>query len=1582
MYDDERRKPELRRKMLLDDFAANSEEMYPKYLALMESNRRAQVREARESWLEKLVVQHEEEKEELTRELGKVRSALDAYRKESRRLKDDLRRVRGSRSIRIGRAITRAFSVFRPGAGRHRPDADPALPGSSAELASGALPTADFSSPLASSGASISAGATASDVQSGRSTATDQPPRKLWELTYEELAERLEAEPRGDALSALLSRTWFQRGDIITCERLLENHSNLAEGLPPKGRELVARIRGAARLRRAQELVPPRAHEAAYRVEPGRVMYCVHSTPVYDSNGYSTRTRGLVEGLHDNSVDVCVVSRIGYPWDIHPESAPQAHEREIREVGGVEYVHLPGADLNRDPLDQYVLKAADAYVREAKIRRPQRIHAASNFRQALPALIAARRLGVPFIYEVRGLWELTEAASKDGWEDTERFALHVQLENLVATEADHVLAITGQVRDELIKRGVASARITLAPNAVNPDEFVPLPKDLEYARNLGITLDRPVIGFAGSIVAYEGLDILLEAVRMIRDRDIPLQVIIAGSGAAEAELRGLSAQLRLEDDVTFLGRLPSADIPRLMSIMDVMPCPRLSTRVTELVSPLKPLESLAAGKAVVLSAVSPQVDLAPPGSGRGLLAPAGDAEALADVLAEVLLSPDLARSMARAGRLWVVRERTWNAVSSAVRSAYAGADRYRQDALAEVPRLPLEQIRLGIVADEFTTETLGHRVELVPISRRDPLAALEQKLDAVFVESAWEGNGGEWFHGVGYYDSEQFAALDLLLRSTAAAGIPSIFWNKEDPVHYRRFIQAAVHFDHVFSTDASLLGDYFAAGAPKVCTVSALPFYAEQTLHNPVQSPVGLGTSTAMYAGTYYGQRYAARSKELAAMLKAAEPYGLTIYDRQHGKSDTPYRFPKEFASQISGSLPYNEVLDAYRRHAVSLNVNSVTDSPSMFSRRVVEAAASGGVVLSGPGRGVVETFGGAIPASSDPDFQRALLRAWKADPTARFDEAWFQLRAVARSHTTETALAIMLRTAGIAVDGPRDPRYVALLSGDSAATPTAVLAQSVPAAALAVPDEDVASVQVLTDLPVITLGEAASWAREEGVEALVDFKKEPSRTFAEDLFIAHRFRGDTSITAREFASGDDSRLLAAPASVFPIAEGHRVVGTFTLLGGEGDASDIAGERVGARDSGEVGDGAVGLTIVVPRTSSVSGEVSVTVPTAVKEQALVSTVPDSHNVPSVSATETPSVQAPTLDADPKDSGRTVLIAGHDLKFLAPYVADLEAQGHTVLIDHWAGHSAHDEEKSQSLLGQADVVWCEWGLGNAVWYSHHVASNQRLVVRVHLQEIDLPYLRMVRMDAVDSFVFVGELIRRAAVEGHGVPAACTVVVPNMVRTASLARPKTETTERTLGLVGIVPQRKRLDLAVDLVEQLREVDPRFRLRIKGKRPEEYPWMEERPEEMSYYREQYQRIKRLNSAAGEEVIGFDPHGSEMGEWYQGIDVVVSVSDFESFHLTLADGAASGADAVSLAWDGADLIYPDSMLFPDVSSMVTGLLDEEERQRRKADLAPVIASFDERLVYDRFTELLFARGARPTVAAESMKTRSAREP
>lgn len=321
-------------------------------------------------------------------------------------------------------------------------------------------------------------------------------------------------------------------------------------------------------------------------------------------------------------------------------------------------------------------------------------------------------------------------------------------------------------------------------------------------------------------------------------------------------------------------------------------------------------------------------------------------------------------------------------------------------------------------------------------------------------------------------------------------------------------------------------------------------------------------------------------------------------------------------------------------------------------------------------------------------------------------------------------------------------------------------------------------------------------------------------------------------------------------------------------------------------------------------------------------------VPQVHEVVHTSSAEQP--QTPAAGTAPQRTSR-VLVAGHDLKFATPWLDHLRVQGNTVLLDEWQSHTAHDERRSVELLDQADVVFCEWGLGNLKWYSRHVRPHQRLVARVHLQEIDRPYLRETQHENVDAYVFVGDLIRRAAVEGHGVPADKAVVIPNIVDVNDLDRPKSDDARFTLGFAGMVPQRKRLDLAVLLLAKLLEKDSRYRLRVKGKRPEEYPWMKDRPQEFAYYEGVQASIDALNAEHPGSVV-FDGFGADMAQWYSRIGVAVSTSDFESFHLTVADGAASGAVPASLDWDGADLIYPRPWLSADLNEMA-GAIHETVR-------------------------------------------------
>ncbi len=162
-----------------------------------------------------------------------------------------------------------------------------------------------------------------------------------------------------------------------------------------------------------------------------------------------------------------------------------------------------------------------------------------------------------------------------------------------------------------------------------------------------------------------------------------------------------------------------------------------------------------------------------------------------------------------------------------------------------------------------------------------------------------------------------------------------------------------------------------------------------------------------------------------------------------------------------------------------------------------------------------------------------------------------------------------------------------------------------------------------------------------------------------------------------------------------------------------------------------------------------------------------------------------------------------------------------------------------------------------------------------------------------------------------------PEKKAIWIPNLVNVARFALPKRPGAERTLGLLGMAPMRKRLDLALDLLQALWADDRRWRLRIKGQRPEDLPWVWQRADERAYYREQFQRIA---SAPWSDRVRFDPPGDDVSAWLRDIGYVLSPSDFESFHMAVGEGMASGAIPVVWDWLGSDALWPAEFVFRGV--------------------------------------------------------------
>ncbi|HSK22161.1 MAG TPA: glycosyltransferase [Egicoccus sp.] len=297
----------------------------------------------------------------------------------------------------------------------------------------------------------------------------------------------------------------------------------------------------------------------------------------------------------------------------------------------------------------------------------------------------------------------------------------------------------------------------------------------------------------------------------------------------------------------------------------------------------------------------------------------------------------------------------------------------------------------------------------------------------------------------------------------------------------------------------------------------------------------------------------------------------------------------------------------------------------------------------------------------------------------------------------------------------------------------------------------------------------------------------------------------------------------------------------------------------------------------------------------------------------------------------REGGRKlrVVVASHDLKFFTRILDDLQALPQVeVRLDEWDSLNDHDEARSKELVEWADVVILEWCGRNAAWYSHHKRDGQRLILRLHRFELYTHYPADVRHDAIDQVIAVSPHYADLTRELTDFAPERVVTIANWVDVHAFDRPKDPAARFHLGMIGVSPvTRKRLDLGIDVVERLRAVDPRFTLFVKSKLSWDYWWIWKDDDEQ---RELQHSLDRLQSSSLlRHGVVFDLFGPDVAAWLRKIGFVLSTSDDESFHLSPAEGMASGAVPLVRDWPGSRTIYADQWVHADVDEMVERVLD-----------------------------------------------------
>ena len=365
------------------------------------------------------------------------------------------------------------------------------------------------------------------------------------------------------------------------------------------------------------------------------------------------------------------------------------------------------------------------------------------------------------------------------------------------------------------------------------------------------------------------------------------------------------------------------------------------------------------------------------------------------------------------------RQRAAPALSRIKIRPNASCDPPHRDISSAFPPYPFPEreprcaVRVATILDEFSDACFRYEAELIRLTKGAWREQIERDRPRfLLVESAWRGNRGNWRGLVKYATQVADNPLDALVDYCKSRGIPTVFWNKEDPPNFEDFVDAAAKFDYVFTTDANCIERYRDRLGHE--RIAALPFAAQPAIHNPIGKQECDDYEIA-FAGTWYGQKHEERGALLPILLDAASAHRLHIFDRMsdYTQNDS-FRFPDKYAAFLRTALAYPNVLSAYRNFKMFLNVNSVTDSPTMFARRVFEILASSTAVVSTASTGIEQMLGGVVSLVHDEDEARAEFDRLLSDAAYRQRKAHLGYRKVTREHTYAARFRTIAHTIGL----------------------------------------------------------------------------------------------------------------------------------------------------------------------------------------------------------------------------------------------------------------------------------------------------------------------------------------------------------------------------------------------------------------------------------------------------------------------------------------------------------------------------------------------------------------------------------------
>lgn len=1399
--------------------------------------------------------------------------------------------------------------------------------------------------------------------------------------------------------SAFLVEMLFKYGELSLAARVVMRRQELA--FPSVGYDSLA-LSYRTLMQYDFDLPPAAAGAPLYSVDavppggPLKVLSFYYGTPSYQHNGYAIRSQAI---LKNTGHEVLPFGRIGYPWIA---GLLRDNQKTVTgRVDGIEYHHRRGEVRTQNELFLNFGLAKTEICSLIAEHRPHLVHAASNFTVGMPALLAARACRLPFVYEMRGIWELTAGVGVHGWKASERFAVERRMETFLASQADRVITLTDTQKQELVSRGIHADKVDVVANCFegeqdhgDAEEFLQ-PLRERFA-------GRKVIGYVGSLVNYEGLQLLVEALAKRHPGLEDVCCLIVGDGPYAEELRAIVAASGIADRIHMTGRVSRSDAHAAYGLIDLCVLPRIDNEVVQLVSPLKLIEILALGKVLLVSDVDAMAELVHK-TGYGELFRSGDVEDLVARLVEIRRDLPALQERYAGAREHVLAHHTWKQGAKLWDATLEAAVAASRQAIAEAPPEPqamdaLRTVRPAITAVQEQPAALLQRLVRARLPAGTHLLRLllpEAMADALEAVAVEEGSG------IG-------TTLTFEREPTATEGSAALTATVDAAVS----VVLLFHLPQATAAQARpaswVLSRHEASAAPSVVKlfVEADDIVGFRTsLKEPGQDLLLLASGhpeTVRYVVAATPLDGAATSPGFERLTYSSAIDARFQYVRiEAGKTQLPLR------TGITGAalVEFAPWQDGYRRKPGSVTVSAVgrhatiprskalslpTDRHNVLvAARINENLIDGSIIW-------LKSLVTSIAAR--PDVNVYVMTNSVAVPNS-ISSAILRLPNVAKLDLVVPAGASIEET--MAAEATTLDR----LSGgfDTVIVRGTGLAQ-------ALQTRSIRSRTLFYGVGMITPGNTEDGRCTDeaalhlmGKHAGLIFQNERTR----DIFL--RSMPDYAGQCLVIPPSVDADDLAAARTIAPARPGQRTIVyagkqireygvlelleavqalrrrrdgkdiRLVLLGNKFDGNDREFQPTFERLVAELGDGVTWIPAASPRevlgwvrqAQVVWGwrigefetshfEVSTKMIEAIASGSPIVLYPSEGNIALLGAEYSGFARTARQAAialrellgadktrfqkafrqvgarflsnrayrplgerlDVPARGRRVVIASHDFRFIEDIEASFLQAGHRVMRQTWSGHTRVDEQGGEAMMNAADIIHCEWCLGNAVYWSNNLPRGARLFIRLHLQEIFTDHPGQVNWNKVEKCIFISAHIMRQAIERFGIPAEKCIVIPISVamRHRDYSDAELLAKRDTLGMVGITPWRKRPDLALDLFDRLRRRYPQLRLLVKGNTPSAYSWMKSRQEELAAYQGLFHRYETLARQGTLLLSGYDDN---MEEFYQRAGWVLSTSDFEGCHTAVAEGGLFGSLPLMLNWGGADEVYPPRYVQPDLDAL-----------------------------------------------------------